>query len=147
MKLYLHVIECAIEHHNKFLTIERPAGTYAAGLFSFPGGKVDLQDEVHSQDILRATVKREILEEVGLNLIDPIEYVFSSYFTAANDIPILNSTFYCKLRETNPTVTPSPREVASYAWLSPDEIYASSNCADWLKDYLTLILDYNACKV
>ena len=37
MKLYLKVVEVAIEHDEKFLIIKRPEGKHAGGLLSFPG--------------------------------------------------------------------------------------------------------------
>jgi 8-oxo-dGTP pyrophosphatase MutT (NUDIX family) len=64
MRLYLNVIECAIDHKGRFLVIEHPAGGYAEGLLSFPGGKVDLADESYPSDILRTAVKCKIFEEV-----------------------------------------------------------------------------------
>jgi len=41
MKLYLNVVEVAREHDEKFLIIKRPESKHAAGLLSFPGGKVE----------------------------------------------------------------------------------------------------------
>ncbi|MDP3935677.1 MAG: NUDIX hydrolase [Alphaproteobacteria bacterium] len=146
MRLYLNVIECAIEHNDKFLVIEHPSGGYAEGLLSFPGGKVDPADESYPSDILRAAVKREIFEEVGLTLIDPIEYVFSTFFVGKNDSPIINSTFYCRLNKSLPTVTISPKEIAKYAWLTPKEIMNAQNASSWIKDYVQRIETYKALK-
>lgn len=146
MKLYLPVVECAIEHNQKFLVIEHPSGKYSEGLLSFPGGKIDAEDEAYTTDILRASVKREVFEEVGLILEDDIDYVFSSYFVGKNNTPILNSTFYCKLIKSDPTVTISPKEVANYLWLSPEEILSKANSSEWLKSYLILIQQYKASR-
>lgn len=141
MRLYLNVVECAIEHNGTFLVIEHPSGGYAGGLLSFPGGKVDPSDESYPDDILRTAVKREIFEEVGLTLIDPIDYVFSTFFVGKNNTPIINSTFYCKLN-TLPVVTVSPREISRYAWMTPDEILSAPNTSDWLKVYIQRIQAY-----
>ena len=146
MRLYLNVIECAIEHNDKFLVIEHPPGGHADGLLSFPGGKIDPDDESYPSDILRAAVKREIFEEVGLTLNDPIEYVFSTFFTGKNDTPIINSTFYCRLNNTLPTVTISPKEIARYAWLTPEEIMSAPNVSEWLRNYIQWIETYKALK-
>jgi 8-oxo-dGTP pyrophosphatase MutT (NUDIX family) len=144
MKPYLHVVECAIEYKDRFLIIEHPQTKYAAGLLSFPGGKIDLEDEKHQDDILRAGVKREIFEEVGLTLLDPIEYVFSSYFVfkAKNNMPIINSTFYCQLDRTIPEVNISPTEIANYAWMTSEEVFHADNASEWLKSYMKKIADY-----
>lgn len=37
MKLYLNVVEVAIEHDEKFLIIKRPEDKHAGGFVSFPG--------------------------------------------------------------------------------------------------------------
>lgn len=139
MKLYLPVIECAIEHNDRFLVIQHPSDGYAGGMWSFPGGKLDVVDETYCFDVLRAAVKREVFEEVGLILEDPLHYVFSSYFVGKNDIPIINSTFYCNLSNTAPTVSIPPKEIAEYAWMRADEILNNANSAPWLKEYIPII--------
>ncbi len=146
MRMYLKVIECAIEHKGRFLVIEHPSGGHAEGLLSFPGGKVDPEDESHPSDILQAAVKREIFEEVGLTLTDPIEYVFSTFFTGKNNTPIINSTFYCRLNNTLPTVTISPTEIARYAWMTSAEIMQAPNVSEWLLNYIQRIETYKALK-
>ena len=138
-KKYLTIVECAIEHKGKFLLIERPEGSYASGTLSFPGGKVDPQDEASPYDILRNAVKREVLEEVGLILEDPIQYVTSSYFfVPKNDMHVIDTIFYCKLEKTIAHVIPSPREVPAYYWMSPQEIETAYNAPVWLKQYIKL---------
>jgi 8-oxo-dGTP pyrophosphatase MutT (NUDIX family) len=139
MKQYLIVVECAIEHEGKFLIIKRPQGKHAGGQFSFPGGKVEEQDEAENFDILRSAVKREIFEEVGLKLIDPINYITSSYFASSSGVQIIDNIFYCKLEQTAPKINASEREVAEYYWLSVDEINAAENSPDWLKKYIEII--------
>lgn len=144
MKLYLPVIECAIEHNGRFLVIQHPSEGYSGGMWSFPGGKLDTADEVQCFDVLRAAVKREIFEEVGLTLNDPLHYVFSSYFVGKHQTPIINSTFYCKLTGDAPIVTTNPKEIAGYAWMTSDEILNNPNAASWLKEYIPMIEAFKA---
>ncbi|MCC2646935.1 MAG: hypothetical protein K0R02_1000 [Rickettsiaceae bacterium] len=139
MKQYLVVVECAIEYKGKFLIIKRPQGTHAGGQFSFPGGKVEELDEADNFDMLKSAVKREIFEEVGLKLIDPIKYITSSYFASSIGVQIIDNIFYCKVEQTAPKIIPSEREVAEYHWLSIDEINAAENSPDWLKKYIEMI--------
>ncbi len=80
MAKFIVVVECAIEHEGRFLVIQRPIGKHAEGLLSFPGGKFETTDGNESRDALLHAVKREVFEEVGLKLQDPINYVTSSYF-------------------------------------------------------------------
>lgn len=141
MKNYLAVVEVAIEYQGKFLVIKRPAGTEAGGLLSFPGGKVDLVDEQDNYDILRTAAKREVLEEVGLKLLDPLRYVTSSFFEGAElKVQVINTIFHCVLKKTIPHVVASPREVPEYYWLTAEEINQANNAADWFKKYVAIIV-------
>jgi 8-oxo-dGTP pyrophosphatase MutT (NUDIX family) len=83
LQRFVVVVECAIKLDDKYLLIKRPAGVHAAGLLAFPGGKVEYQDgmrDINSQNILLHAVKPEVFEEVGLELIDPLHFITSSYF-------------------------------------------------------------------
>lgn len=140
MKNYLAVVEVAIEYQGKFLVIKRPAGSEAGGLLSFPGGKVDLIDEQDNYDILRAAAKREVLEEVGLTLLDPLSYVTSSFFVGKElKEHVIDTIFHCNLEKTIPNVVPSPREVPEYYWMTIDEINQAPNATDWFKKYVAMI--------
>ncbi len=79
MKLYLKVVEVDIEHDEKFLIIKMPEGKHAGGLLSFPAGKVEEIDEQNEWDILKLATKREIQEEVGLDLKNELKYIISDY--------------------------------------------------------------------
>ena len=117
MKLYLNVVEVAIEHDEKFLIIKRPEGKHAGGLLSFPGGKVEEIDEQNEWDILRFTAKRKILEEVGLDLKDDLRYIISNYFVdsiGAHVIDTIFHLFHCKIDKIDLTVNVSAREVPEY---------------------------------
>lgn len=139
MKLYLKVVEVAIEHDGKFLIIKRPEGTHAGGFLSFPGGKVEEIDEQNEWDILRFAAKREVLEEVGLDLKDELKYIISSSFVASNGAHIIDTIFHCKIDKTDLKINPSAREVAEYYWLTAEKINKAHNAPEWLKNYVQYI--------
>lgn len=139
MKNYLNIVECAIEHDGKFLIIKRPLDKIASGLLSFPGGKVEAQDTQHGGDILKFAAKREVLEEVGISLLDPLVYITSD-FTDIYDSPLIISIFHCVLEKSNTTVIPSEREVPEYYWMNQKQINQAHNAPDWLKKYVDLIV-------
>jgi 8-oxo-dGTP pyrophosphatase MutT (NUDIX family) len=143
MKKYLVVVECAIEVNGKFLLIKRPNGTHAEGLLSFPGGKVEEQDEKDNYNILKSAVKREVFEEVGLKLDDEIHYITSSYFADNTGTQVIDNIFYCNIGNKEPKVIPSAREVPEYYWMSRDDIMNAVNAPDWLKHYVELIRKYS----
>ncbi len=139
MQKFTVVVECAIEYNHKFLFIKRPEGVHAEGCLAFPGGKVEYDDGGEKVDILVEAVKREVLEEVGLKLIDPIHFVTSSYFIGSNKEHVLDVIFYCKILNSQIEVKPSMREVPKYYWLTSSEAFIRSNTPVWLKHYLSCI--------
>ena len=138
MQKFVVVVECAIEFDGKFLLIKRPNGVHAGGLLAFPGGKVDYQDGGETVDILLQAVKREILEEVGLKLTDPINFITSNHYFVDKD-HVLDAIFYCKIENSAVKIIPSAREVPEYYWLTTNEILAHSNTPKWLKHYISCI--------
>ena len=52
-----------VEHDGQFLIGQRPAGVALAGLWEFPGGKVEPNESVS------AAAERECLEETGLAVV------------------------------------------------------------------------------
>jgi len=139
MSKFVVIVECAIEMNDTFLMIERPPDVHAAGLLAFPGGKVELDDGQNNNDILIEAMKREVLEEVGLQLIDPIQFVTSSYFITSDGEQVLNIIFHCKLEKTIAKIQASSREVPHFYWLTRSEIKMHQQAPIWLKRYMTCI--------
>ena len=137
--MFLVGAECIIEYQNRFLIIKRPPGKLGEGLLAFPGGTVETKDGDEQSDILRTAVKREVLEEVGIDLKDPVEYLTSSYFIDGKERPVVHTLFYCKLVTTSPHVTPLLSEVPEHYWMTQQEVNQASNAPEWIKKYLTLI--------
>ena len=144
---YQCVVECAIEYQNKLLIIRRPLGKHAGGLFAFPGGKVDEEDHQGDGDILCRAVKREVEEEVGLRLLDPLRYVTSNFFMLTDGTLVIDSIFHCYIKETSPKVIPSEREVLEYFWMSKDDIDQAEDAPIWLKKYVRALTIYDQQKV
>lgn len=139
---YVVIVECALELNGRFLIIKRPDDKEAGGLLAFPGGKVELEDHNTdgSRNIILNAVKREIFEEVGIKLLDPIQYMVSNHFKSVNGSECLIMVFHCILNKAHPTVKPSAREVPEYYWLTSEEINQAHNSPLCLKDYLSYIV-------
>jgi 8-oxo-dGTP diphosphatase len=56
------VVAAVIERDERFLVTRRPTGVHLAGLWEFPGGKID-PDESH-----HAALKRELREELDAEI-------------------------------------------------------------------------------
>ena len=137
--MFLLGTECIIEYQNNFLIIKRPEGKLGAGLLAFPGGTVEVKDGADQQDVLRTAVKREVLEEVGIDLKDPVDYLTSSYFVDGKGRPIVHTLFYCKLVKTSSHVTPLFAEVPEHYWMTQEEVNQAPNAPGWIKGYLALV--------
>jgi 8-oxo-dGTP pyrophosphatase MutT (NUDIX family) len=135
----LNVVECIIRHKNHFLLIQRPDYGHAANLLAFPGGKLDQGDLIENHDILQIAAIREVLEEVGINLVNPLHYVTTNYFKDDNGTQVIDTIFLCALdeNEDRPQVQASSREVANYYWMTFEEIKNHKNTPPWLLYYLS----------
>ncbi len=52
-------------------------------------------------DILRLAAKREILEEVGLDLKHELEYIISNYFVDSLGSHVIDTIFHYKIEKTD----------------------------------------------
>jgi 8-oxo-dGTP diphosphatase len=138
--LYICAAECIIEKDGKFLVITRPQGVHAGGLMAFPGGKVEQYDGADGQHIFEQAAKREVLEEVGMKLLDPLKLVTSSFFFDEHTRrPVIDCVFHCRAVKTNCTVIAHEREVPHYQWLTKAEIKEHPNAPIWVKRYIGLL--------
>ncbi|MGN6670354.1 MAG: NUDIX hydrolase [Candidatus Nucleicultricaceae bacterium] len=136
MKNIVLVVECILEWQEKFLVIERPQGVHAGGMLAFPGGKVEDVDAQTNTHVLETAVKREILEEVGLSLHQTPQYVMNSFFKDSRGNTILDVIFYARLEGSQPSILASPREVASFHWMTTEDLKAAPHCPSWVLTYL-----------
>ena len=60
MSIVVTVVAAIIEDAHRFLVTQRQPGVHLAGMWEFPGGKIDA-DETHE-----AALRRELLEELGV---------------------------------------------------------------------------------
>jgi 8-oxo-dGTP diphosphatase len=129
---YIVNVEVAVFRKGRYLAITRStAEEIGAGDVSFPGGKVDL--EVPAPNILESTARREVLEETGLALADPIIYVESHTFGTL-DTPVLDVVMLARAEEG--ALTPSPDEVERADWLTFEEMLSHPLVQPWTKESL-----------
>jgi mutator protein MutT len=101
-----------VEHRKKFLIGRRPEGVPLAGLWEFPGGKVEAGETPAD------TARRECLEETGLAVIVGQKY---PEVTQQYDHDKVHLHFFaCTLAEI--TTDEEPPTPAGYRWVRPDEL-------------------------
>jgi 8-oxo-dGTP diphosphatase len=130
-------VEIVVVRDDRYLMIVRGDGEdFGAGWLTFPGGKLDWDEA--QPDALEATARRELLEEVGVDLVPPVTYVESHTF-AVGEIKVLDVVFVARAGEGEPSIR-DPAEVAGLAWLSGDEIMADSRVQPWTHESLRRVV-------
>jgi len=125
-------VEGAIWKSDKWLIIERSKKeVHAGGLLSLVGGKVDIEGT--TSDILERTVKREILEEVGVKVKDKLDYVHSTSFVTDEGENVIDVVFLCEYH-SGEAFSKSPDEVEHVLWLTSDEIISHPKAPIYLKE-------------
>ncbi len=113
MKL-LFVVACALlDRDGRVLLAQRPVGKPMAGLWEFPGGKIE------TGETPEAALVRELREELS---IEPCEsclqpFAFSSY--SYPDFHLLMPLYIC--RQWDGIVNPTEGQVLK--WVNPDNIH------------------------
>lgn len=107
------VAACAlIDADGRVLIAERPAGKSMAGLWEFPGGKVDPGER--PEDALIRELKEELGIAVNEACLAPLTFASHTY----EDFHLLMPLYVCRRWEG--TVT--PREGQKLVWVRPNKL-------------------------
>jgi 8-oxo-dGTP diphosphatase len=131
---YIVNVEGAVVKEGQYLMVVRGEQEYAPGGLNFPGGKVEGVSSL--DDVLEETLRREIAEEVGLEVHDEMAYVRSNAFVAEGD-PVVDVVFLCRHKAGTATAA-DPAEVAAVRWMTAAEAIAHSETPPWTKLSLEL---------
>jgi len=109
----LLVVACAlIDATGNILLARRPEGKKLAGLWEFPGGKIN------PGETPEIALVRELREELGIEVAEKnlAPFVFASH--AYETFHLLMPLYLCRRW----TGTPKPRENQALAWVAPDRL-------------------------
>lgn len=124
---YVVNVEGAIVRGEQYLMIIRGQGeTHAGGTLSFVGGKVEITET--ASDVLEVTLRREIMEEVGVQVYG-LSYVQSSHFIAGDD-RVVDIVFLCRYETGEPRIA-DIQEAEAILWLTAIEVMEHSLCPPW----------------
>lgn len=125
-------VEVLLERDGRWLLIRRGAGEdHAAGALAGVGGKV----EGHGAgvDVLEETARREVAEEIGVDVSGvALRYVESAFFVTDDGDPVINVVFRGELPADAEPVAASVYEVAGFAWYTAAEAGADPACPPWI---------------
>ena len=94
----LHVVfaEARIKKDDKYLLAKRSSkDDQAAGTWAVPWGKVEME---LGHNIIETSLKREILEEVGVEIFDNLEYLNSWWFYRSSWDHVVALSFLAKYK-------------------------------------------------
>lgn len=129
-------VEVAVLRDGRYLAIVRgEREEYGAGWLGFPGGTVDWDGPL--QDTIEETARREVFEEVGITLDDPVVYIESHTFGDAGP-PVLDIVVLARSSTGNPWPK-APDEVAAVEWMAADKLRTDVRIQSWTRRSLDLI--------
>lgn len=129
---YIVNVEAAIYENDKWLIIKRSEEEeHAPGLLSMVGGKVEIKTP--EANVLEETLKREIMEEVGIQVSNEMHYLESKSFISDKGQVIIDIVFLCKY-ETGEAKCKSIHEVSEIYWMSSSDILENKSAPIWLKE-------------
>ena len=112
MKTVLVVSVVLVDQDGRVLLSKRPSGKSMAGLWEFPGGKVE-NEEVPEEALIR-----ELKEELGIDTwnscLAPLSFASHSY----EDFHLLMPVFVCRKWLGNPI----PMEGQTLKWVSKNKL-------------------------
>jgi 8-oxo-dGTP diphosphatase len=107
------VAACAlIDIDGRVLIAERPAGKPMAGLWEFPGGKVEKGERPEQ------TLIRELQEELGIVISEPCLAPLTFASHAYSDFHLLMPLYVCRRWQG----TVMPMEGQRIAWVKPNKL-------------------------
>jgi 8-oxo-dGTP diphosphatase len=135
MDSYRHIVnvEGAIFKEGRYLLVVRgEAESHASGALTLVGGKVEFFENSDEDNILENTLRREILEEVTIEIEDEMEYIKSGSFFTDDGEPVVDIVVLCKYRSGTASIGDAG-EVASLHWMTPEEIIRSKDVPEWTR--------------
>ncbi len=141
---YIVNVEAAIYKNDKWLIIKRSEKEeHAPGILSMVGGKVETRTV--ENEVLEETLKREIMEEVGIQVSERLHYVESKSFISDKGQVVIDIVFLCKYQSGEPKCM-STDEVSGVYWMSCAEILESKNTPIWLKESIEKVENFRLKK-
>jgi 8-oxo-dGTP diphosphatase len=113
------------------LVVRAPKVAYAPNMIGLIGGHVDVARP--QADVLEATARREVAEEVGLDLSElRLRYLESEFFLTDAGERQITVTFTAQApAEIEPYVN-APDELVEVGWWTLDDLEADPRCPSWL---------------
>lgn len=111
--MVLYVAACAlIDQDGRILMCKRPSGKSHAGLWEFPGGKIEAKERPEE------TIVRELREELGVEPCERCLQPFSFASHAYEDFNLFMPLYLCRQWDG----FAQPKEGQALKWVFPDKL-------------------------
>ena len=128
-------VEGAVERDGQYLMMMRGLNeSHAPGALSYPGGKVEPTDD--PKNTLESALRREILEEIAVEVHPHMTYVESSLFDMDDGRKAMAVVFLCRY-ESGTAKPGGDGEVESVQWMTPEQIGRVG--ASWLRESIQVV--------
>ena len=131
------VTVCLLLHRNGrwLLSVRSSEVAYAPGRLGLIGGHVEVDSPTH--DVLEATARREMAEEIGMDLAAvPLNYLESEFFVTEQGERQVTVTFVAPAPVGAVAAITAPAELSEVDWWTRDEVAADPRCPPWLPELL-----------
>lgn len=138
VKSLVVLVTCLIEKSGKYLIAQKSADDRTApNKWATVGGKIDaFREEV--KDVIQKTLKKEIKEEVGIEIEEKMELFGNKYFIRPDGYPSLALFFLVKWRSGEPKPL---LETQAVKWVEPSE-FGNYRKDPWMKEVFEMLEEY-----
>ena len=135
-ELYAVTVCVLIRRGDTWLLVVRAPGVaYAPNMIGMIGGHVTVTDP--QAGVLEATARREVAEEVGLDLSQvPLTYLESEFFITDGGEPQITVTFTAAAPAGDEANVNAPAELVEVGWWTVTDLEADPRCPPWLPQLL-----------
>ena len=127
------VTVCVLIHRGNsvLLVVRAPGVEYAPNMIGMIGGHVAVTEPEFA--VLEAAARREVAEEVGLDLSDlPLTYLESEFFITPDGERQITVTFTAVAPPGEEPSVSAPEELAEVGWWTLNDLEADPRCPPWL---------------
>ena len=131
------VTACVLLHRQGrwLLSVRSPEVAYAPGRLGLVGGHVEVGSP--TLDVLEVTVRREVAEETGLDLVAvPLTYLESEFFVTEQGERQVTVTFVAPAPDDAVASVTAPAELTEVGGWTREEAAADPRCPAWLPPLL-----------
>jgi 8-oxo-dGTP diphosphatase len=131
-EVYAVTVCVLIQRGDSWLFVVRAPGVaYAPNMIGMIGGHVDVTRPL--ADVLESTARREVTEEVGLDLSEvPLRYLESEFFITDRGERQLTVTFTAQAPPGIEPYVHAADELVEVGWWTLADLEADPRCPSWL---------------